>query len=129
MRSMNMRQFYESVTYAWRGLRYIFAREQNIRIQSVIALCVMLFGYLVDLRQSEWIVIGLLITMVLILEILNSIMERFIDMIKPRFHEQVQIIKDMLAAMVLVATISTVIIGSIIFLPHINKIIELLILR
>lgn len=104
--------------YAWRGLVYAYTREQNIRIQTFVALFVIAVGALVGLQRNEWVVIGLLISLVLILEILNSVLERFIDVVKPRYHEQVQIVKDMLAAMVFLAALTATIIGLIIFWPY-----------
>lgn len=123
---MDLRQFWKSLTYAARGMRHIYLHEQNIRIQTAVAILVLVLGYIVQLQRSEWVVILLLIALVLISEVVNSIMEQFIDIVKPRYHLQVQVVKDMLAAMVLLAAITSVIIGWVIFLPHI---IELLMVR
>lgn len=112
--------------YAARGLRYVYVHEQNIRLQTAAAILVCIVGYLVQLRQSEWIVVLLLIALVIIAEVLNSIMERFIDIVKPRYQTQVQVVKDMLAAMVMLAAVTSVIIGFVIFWPHV---IELLLFR
>lgn len=119
---MDLRQFLKSLQYAARGMRHIYLHEQNIRIQTLIAFFVLGFGYFFQLQQSEWIVILLLIALVLILEVVNSVIEQFIDIVKPRYHIQVQVVKDMLAAMVLLAAITSIIIGSVIFLPHIIEV-------
>ena len=50
---------------------------------------------------------------------INSIFERIIDILRPRFHPEAKIIKDMMAAIVLIASISSVVIGLSIFLPKI----------
>jgi diacylglycerol kinase len=118
---MNASQFLKSFRYALRGINYLYAHEQNIRIQTAFAIVVIFFGYLFQLNRLEWIVIFFLIMLVLILEIVNSVIERFIDIVKPRLHIQVQVIKDMLAAMVLFAAGSAMIIGMIIFWPHVME--------
>ena len=64
----------------------------------------------------------LMVSMVLILELMNTLVERFIDIAKPRLHNYVKIIKDTMAAVVLTASIVSVIIGILIFYPYIFKI-------
>lgn len=123
---MDVKQFIKSLQYALRGIRYVYMHEQNIRLQTAVAVLVCVLGYLVELRQSEWVVVLLLIALVIMAEVLNSVMERFIDIVKPRYERQVQVVKDMLAAMVMLAAITSLIIGTVIFWPHV---IELLLLR
>jgi len=97
----------------------MFRHEQNFRIQLFIAILVIVSIFVFDLRKSEIIVVLLLILSVLILEMLNSALEKFTDIIKPRLHYQVEIVKDVMAAMVFFASIGAVIIGMIIFWPHV----------
>jgi diacylglycerol kinase len=53
-----------------------------------------------------------------VLELLNSIIERFVDMVKPRVHEYARVIKDLSAAAVLIMAITAVILAVLIFWPH-----------
>ena len=109
----------KSVVYAWRGIRYVFRHEQNFRIQVVIACCVLVAVWWFPLSTIEMgLVIGLVMG-VLILEIFNSVIEKFVDIVKPRLTYQVKIVKDMMAAAVLILSIGAVIIGLIIFIPYI----------
>lgn len=55
---------------------------------------------------------------VLVLELLNSVVERFVDMVKPRVHEYAKEIKDLAAAAVFVMACTAVIIALIIFWPY-----------
>jgi diacylglycerol kinase len=109
----------KSFKYALQGLKKVFLEEQNFRIHSIIALLVIILGFYFQIRIWEWIIIILLITIILILEIINSIFERLLDLIKPRIHEYVGDIKDMTATAVLVGAVASVIVGLIIFLPYI----------
>jgi len=113
------RRFIKSFQFALLGLKKVFLQEQNFRIHSGIALLVIILGLYLGLSVWEWIIIILLIALIFILEIINSIFERLLDLIKPRIHEYVGDIKDMTAAAVFVGAIIAVIIGVIIFLPHI----------
>ncbi|MFA4831418.1 MAG: diacylglycerol kinase family protein [Patescibacteria group bacterium] len=116
---MNNKRFIKSFRDALRGITYMFRHEQNFRIQLFIAILVIVSIFVFDLRKSEIIVVLLLILSVLILEMLNSALEKFTDIIKPRLHYQVEIVKDVMAAMVFFASIGAVIIGMIIFWPHV----------
>ncbi len=115
---MQITQWIKSIRYALRGLRYVYMHEQNIRIQTAAAVLVCIIGYMVGLSQNEWIVVLLLIGLVILSEVLNSVMERFIDIVKPRLETQVQVVKDMLAGMVMLSAAMSVIIGTVIFLPR-----------
>jgi diacylglycerol kinase len=115
---MNLRRLAQSFKNAWRGLVYVYKNEQNFRIQILLSFLVIALLFIFGVRKEEAIVVFLLIILVLILEILNSAVEKFTDIVKPRLHEQVKLVKDILAAMVLFVSISTVIIGFFIFWPY-----------
>ena len=113
-----IKNFFKSLHYAARGLRYVFKHEQNFRIQVIISCLVVIFMFWFPLSTREIVMIIILITMVLTMEILNTALERFADLLKPRLHEYVSVIKDIMAAAVLLTSLSAGIIGGIIFIPH-----------
>lgn len=75
-------------------------------------------GYFLGLSSTEWSVVFLAVALVLVLELLNSAVERIIDLLKPRLHHYVADIKDITAGMVLVASVGSVMVGLAIFMPH-----------
>lgn len=103
--------------YAINGINEAFRRERNFRIHLFIACLVIICGFLFRLALLEWIIIILLIQFVLMTELINSIVERIIDYVKPDYHLQAKIIKDISAAVVLIAAITSVLIGAMIFIP------------
>jgi len=107
------------LAFALNGLKEAFLRERNFRIHLAVTVLVLLAGFLFQLAIFEWMFIILIISIVLIVELVNSLMERIIDYVKPEFHPQAKIIKDIAAAAVLIAAITSVIIGLFIFLPKI----------
>ena len=114
---MKIKRFKNSIKDACHGARYVFVNEQNFRIQTLASFVVIVFMFVFELRKSEMIVIMMLVLLVLILELLNSALEKFVDIIKPRLHYQVEIVKDIMAAMVLFASLGAMIIGVMIFFP------------
>lgn len=115
---MNIRRLVQSLEEAGSGIVYVFIHEQNFRLQVFISLIVIFLVWLLALSKAEIIVIFLLIILVLILELLNSAVEKLSDILMPRLSLQIQIVKDIMAGMVFLASLGALIIGFIIFWPH-----------
>lgn len=118
------RSFFQSFRWAGRGLRHVFRSERNFRVQALGAgavIAAMVAGGLAKtapLRPWEDVVFLLLIMMVLTMELLNTALEYFTDLLKPRLHNYVSVIKDIMAGAVLLTSAGALVIGIIIFLPH-----------
>lgn len=109
----------KSFLYAIKGLIKTFKEEQNLRIQSFMALFVVFLGFYFQVSSIEWIVLLLIIGIVILMELANSAVERITDVLKPRINSYVKEIKDIMAAAVMVASLISIVIGLIIFIPHI----------
>jgi len=119
---IKFRRLIKSFKYALTGLRKVFWEEQNFRLDLIIALIIILLAWYFQIMVWQFIILILLITLVLILEIINSIFERLLDLLKPRIHQYVKDIKDMTAAAVFIGALASMAIGILIFLPYfINK--------
>ena len=103
---------------AGRGVVQVFQSEQNFRIQIVGALMTLAAVFYFPLRKWEMVVLLLLVVMVLTMEMLNTALERFTDLLKPRLHHYVGTIKDIMAAAVLITSLGAFIIGIIILGPY-----------
>ncbi len=113
-----LKSYWVSIKRAIGGIGFVFKTERNFKIQLVIAGVVIILSFLFGLSKWEWIVVVLLIGMVLSLELVNSTVEKVIDVIHPRFHGQIKTIKDVLAGAVLIVAIVAAVIGLLIFLPY-----------
>ena len=111
--------FPKSFGYARVGLRYILRNERNARIHVVVALVAILAGLILNLTASELAAVVFAILVVFLAEILNTAIEKTLDLVQPDHHPQVKLIKDMMAGAVLVAAAGAVVIGVIVFVPHI----------
>lgn len=106
-------------SFAWNGLKELIKTENNFRIQTIIFLIVLFFGILVQLTWIEWTIIFIVSGIVLICEVINTVVEKMIDYMKPEIHPVAKIIKDMSAAAVLIASIVAIVVGLLVFLPKI----------
>ncbi len=114
----------KSSHYAWRGLKYTFQEGQNFRIQLVIAVVVILLMVLLRIEATEAIALIFVIVAVLVLEILNTIVEKFIDLLQPRLHHYSEVIKDMMAGAVLLASLGSIVVGVLVFYPYVIPLFE-----
>ncbi|MDD4477376.1 MAG: diacylglycerol kinase family protein [Patescibacteria group bacterium] len=108
----------ESFSHAFKGLVYVFKSERNFRIQTLASLITVCLAVYFPLKAWEIITLILLILLVMIMEIINTALEYFSDMMKPRLHHYVGVVKDMMAGGVLLSSIGSIAIGLIIFLPR-----------
>lgn len=106
----------QSFRHAIRGLKTVFNTERNFRIHTIIAILVIALGVYRDLSKNSWLALFLVIAIIMSLEIFNSAVERLVDMLAPKTHNFAKEVKDLLAAMVLLASLFAVVIGLIIFL-------------
>ena len=116
---MSIHGLRRSLFDAWQGICYVFKHEQNFRLQIYTAVLVLFAVWYFALTRAEMVVIFLLIFLVLILELLNSAVEKMADVLKPRLSLQIHSIKDIMAGMVLISSLGAMIVGIIIFYPHV----------
>ena len=109
-----------SFGHAWQGLLTAFKHEFSFRLQVVAALSVGILAFLLPLERWERSIVILVIGAVLVLELLNSIVERFVDMVKPRIHDYARQVKDLAAAAVLVMAFTSLVLAGIIFWPYLH---------
>lgn len=113
----DFRRLKKSFLYAVKGIKEVFQREQNIKIQLVLTLVVIYYGLFLHIGSLEFAILFVAIAQVLSLETINTAFEIYLDEKEKEQSETIAVIKDILAAGVLVSVIFAVIIGSIIFLP------------
>lgn len=119
MTRINWPRFARSLRHAMHGLAHAFMTENNFRIHTLIAAAVVVALFLFKVSRLEAMVVVLVIASVLVLELVNTIVERFADLLEPRVHPYVHVIKDMMAASVIVAVLAAVTVGALVFWPHV----------
>lgn len=116
-----LKQFTKSLSFAVRGLKYVLRNEKNFQNELVAGILVVGAMIYFHVTRAEMIVLVIITMAVLIMELVNTILERVVDILKPRVHPYARLIKDLMAASVLLTSILAIIIGVIIFTPYILK--------
>ncbi|MBI2476913.1 diacylglycerol kinase family protein [Candidatus Uhrbacteria bacterium] len=111
-------QFLKSMRHAARGIQTVFVHESNFRIQVMATLAVLTLAGFVYVRPWELILLILLCASVLTLELFNSVIERMANGLNPRLHPIIRDVKDMMAGAVLLVSLTSVVIGALIFVPY-----------
>lgn len=113
------RTLVSSFSFAWDGIKEAFQNEPNFRIHIIVAILASLMGFYFKISQSEWMVLLLTITTVIVLELINTAIEAIVDIASPKINKLAKIAKDVSAAAVLIASLASILIGVIIFVPKI----------
>lgn len=93
--------------------------DQSFRIQVVIGAVVFALAFYFRLQKFEFLILILTVISVLTLEMINTSIERILDLLHPEKHPEIKIIKDISAAAVLLAALGALVIGLKIFIPYV----------
>ncbi|HXB93397.1 MAG TPA: diacylglycerol kinase family protein [Puia sp.] len=121
-KKFSIRDRIKSFRYAITGIREFIRREHNARIHLVITITVVATAWWFRVSKTEAVSLALVIGLVWITEMLNTCVERMADLITQEESAGIKFIKDLAAAAVLVAAITAVVVGLIIFIPKISQI-------
>lgn len=114
-------RFKRSLHHALDGIKYALLHERNFRIEILVAFLVIFLIFFFKVKNWEAILLILMIMWVLIFELVNTVLERVVDILKPRIHPYARLIKDLMAAAVLITSVVSVIVGIIIFYPYVRE--------
>ncbi len=109
----------ESFKYAFAGIGRLISHEHNAWIHCVVAVSVIIAGFVFSISANEWLAIIVCIGGVLAAEGFNSAIEALADRVNSEYDEAVKHTKDLAAGAVLLFVFAAVAVGLIVFLPKI----------
>lgn len=116
-----------SFKYAFRGLKAVISSERNAKIHLGFAVLAVLLSLLLGVTAMEFLFVFSSIVMVFFSEIVNTAIEKSLDLISQENNHLVQLIKDMMAAAVLVTAIGAIVVAGVVFGPKFYQILTSLI--
>lgn len=114
-------KLFNSFMYASRGIVNLLRSEQNARIHLVYAIVVAVLAYIFSISRLEAIILFFAVVLVIAMEVINTAMEKMLDIVKPESSKSVEFIKDSMAGAVLIASIIALVVTILVFLPYLNK--------
>jgi len=98
--------------------------EKSFKIMLIIAALVIIAMFYFSTSRLEKVVLLFAIFSVLVLELINSTVERIMDVVTNDHDERVRVIKDLMAAIVLLASFGAIIVGILVLSPYIFGILK-----
>ena len=110
----------DSFTDAFIGISTALKEERNMRIHFSFAAAVIIMAVWLRIERLELAVLILIICAVISLELVNSAIERVVDLAEPNDNPLAALAKRLAASAVLVVAVVAVVVGLIIFVPYLR---------
>jgi diacylglycerol kinase (ATP) len=105
----------DSFNYAFEGIIHVLRTQRNLRIHFLAAILVFAGALAVGVTRLQLIALVLAIAFVLVAEMLNTAIEGVIDVSTTSFDPNAKLAKDIAAGAVLIASITAVAVGFLVF--------------
>lgn len=118
---VSMTRLTKSFYHAIEGVWFAFTHDQNLRIHFIVAVVVIILSIYFKVSGFEMGILGVMILLVICAEMINSAIEQMVNLITTEHRKEAKIAKDVSAGMVLLTAVGSIIVGVLIFLPHVIK--------
>lgn len=115
---MKNRSLKESFGCAWAGIAHAFVTQRNMRWHGLAAVVAAVSGWVLHIERWEWGLLAFTVFLVLIAEMVNTAVEKTVDLYTEAYHPIAREAKNIAAGAVLLAAVAAVIVGIIIFGPR-----------
>lgn len=105
----------DSFNYAAEGIIHVLRTQRNLRIHFVVAIVVLGGAIALGVQRLELVALLLAIAFVLVAEMVNTAIEGAIDVSTTSFDPNAKLAKDVAAGAVLIATVTAIAIGYLVF--------------
>ncbi|CAG7620010.1 diacylglycerol kinase [Paenibacillus allorhizosphaerae] len=110
-----------SFRYAYEGVKYALATQRNMKFHFFAALVVLVLAFFFNLSKFDVLFILLAVTLMIVTELINTAVEKAVDLAMPDIHPLAKIAKDTAAASVLVSAAFAAVTGMIIFYEPVDN--------
>lgn len=112
------KHFIVSFLHALQGIITLIKDERNFRFHLFSSLVVIIVSVYLKISLNEWLWILLVLFLVLLSETINTIVETVVDLfVGDKYNDLAKKAKDVAAGGVLIASLFSILVGLIIFLP------------
>lgn len=126
---MRKRSVIESFNYAVTGIITALKSERHMRVHYFLAIGVIIASLFFDLSKLEFSILLFAVSLVIVAEMLNTAIEKAVDMITTDYHPLARVVKDVAAGAVLIASLNALVVGYLLFFERLNMTTNLLIFK
>lgn len=112
----------KSIQDAFRGIWFVIRTQKNMCVHLIATGIVIASGFWFGITLTEWALLILTISLVLVAETLNTAVEKLSDCLTTDYNKKIGNVKDIAAGAVLVSAIFAVVIGLFVFIPYLCEI-------
>lgn len=121
-RSKDKRKFITSFKDCIHGLEFVIVNEDNFKREIILGIMALILSFVLKVNTTEFIIILFVIALVLMCEVINTSIEKTVDLYTKEYNETAKVAKDVSAFSVLLTSFFAVVIGIVIFVPKIINI-------
>ncbi len=103
--------------HAFRGWWHVIRTQRNAWLHAVITTFVVLISFWLGLPLHDWALLLLTVALVWTAEFINTALEAVVDLASPQNHPLAKVGKDVGAAAVLIAALTSILVGLLILGP------------
>lgn len=118
---IDTKKFFPSFRYAFAGILWALRHNQNLRIHVIVGFFVVITSIVFQVDPFEMGILGVMILLVVSAEMVNTAIEQMVDFVVSEHKREAKVAKDVSAGMVLLTAIGSVVVGILIFAPHIVR--------
>jgi diacylglycerol kinase len=108
----------KSFAHAGRGVVVFVKTTHNAWIHIVVFIAAIVLGVTLSISRTEWVALLAAAGFVFMAEAVNTAIEIDIDLTSPQYHPYARDTKDVAAGAVLISALTALVIGLLIFVPH-----------
>ena len=109
-----------SFVAAFQGIVYAVHRERNMRIHLLAAFLVIAASLYFQVEKWEWMFILAAVFLVLITEMINTALERVVDLSTRKYHDLAYTAKNVAAGAVLFAALFAIAVAALVFVDRLR---------
>lgn len=115
---MKKRPIFFSFSDAVQGIVHVARQERNMRIHIALGLLVVILATVLGVSRLEMLALVLTIGLVFMTELINTAIEEVVNLITLDFHPLAGMIKNIAAGAVLIAAMTAVAVGYLVFIDY-----------
>lgn len=126
---MKRGNFIRSFNYAVQGIISSITTERNMKFHYLAAIAIIILSLFFNLSRIEFMFMIFAVTFVVVMELINTAIERTIDLITQEYHPVAKLVKDISAGAVLIASLNALVIAYLLFFDRIISFNDLLLVK
>ncbi len=111
----------KSMRHAYEGIQYALSTQPNMKFHFFASFAVLVSALFFRLPRTDVLLLLLAITLVIVTELINTGIEKTVDLAMPDLHPLAKIAKDVAAAAVLVTAVFAAAVGVAVFYSPVER--------